>query len=87
MSLWRRFVRWLARNEIAEARARLRELVDHTLRPTGTPATLRESISEVCRRAVPSQVAWSVEHRSCDDLGPGQIRVVIEQAGFPRRAA
>lgn len=87
MSLWRRFVRWLAREELAQARARLRELVDHSLRPLGTPTELREAISDVCRRSVPAAVTGSVEHRSVADLGPGNLRVVIEQAAFPRRAA
>jgi hypothetical protein len=86
---WRRFVRWLAREELAAADEQLRAFGRSLITgaQSGTKASLREALSEACRRWAPVAVTWSIEQRSVEDLAPGQLRVVVEQSSFPRSAA
>lgn len=91
MSLWRRFVQWLVSRELREERelldARARLLWGTPPRPPGTAAELTDALSEACRQSVPVYIKWSIERRVVEDLPAHQIRIVIEQPGFPRRAA
>ena len=92
MSLWRRFVRWLAREEPAAAHASLLTFVrEVSVGPgfgvPGTEAALRWALSEACRNSIPACVDWSIERRVSEDLVQFQLSIVIEEPGFPGKAA
>ena len=71
VTLWRRFVRWLARHELAHDRAR-------EPFPNGSIASLEQAIIDACESTVPLCVRWTVITRAVRSGTRGDICIAIE---------
>jgi len=101
VKLWRRFLHWIARREIAEERASLADERDRLDRcaellrvnlsaaPRGTSHDLQTVLDEACERALPVGITWEIRFQKSPYLAPGQILITVETGAgvLPRSAA